>query len=48
MMDNRWRFLYFIYSELWGHRQRARAGNGKTGTSEVVVLQANPQHKTKT
>ena len=47
-MDNRLKFLYYPVTELWGHRQRARAGNGKTGTSEVVVLQANPQHKTKT
>ena len=34
-MDNRWRFLYLIGTELWGHRQKARAGNGKTGRSEV-------------
>ena len=27
-MDNRWRFLYYDMTELWGHVQRAEAGNG--------------------
>ncbi len=36
------RFLYYYVSELWGHRQKVRAGNGNTGTSEVGAMQANP------
>ena len=44
-MDNRWRFLYSVWTELWGRGQKASAGNGKPGTSEVAVLQVNPQHK---
>ena len=47
-MDNRFIFLYFISSELWGHRQRVTPGNGKTGPSEVAVRQANPPHDVKT
>ena len=42
------RFLYYNVSELWGHRQRARAGNGKAGASEVSVREANPPYKEKT
>jgi hypothetical protein len=34
-MDNRFRFLYYSITELWGRMERAGAGNGKTGTSEV-------------
>ena len=34
-MDNRWRFLYYVYPELWGRMWRARAGKEKTGTSGV-------------
>ena len=41
-MDNRLKFLYCIQTELWGHRKRARAGNGETGISEVSVVKANP------
>lgn len=41
-MDNRWRFLYCGMTELWGHVQRAEAGNGKPGASEVPVTLANP------
>ena len=36
-MDNRWIFLYCVLTELWGHVWEARAGNGKTGASEVPV-----------
>ena len=32
-MDNRLRFLYRYGTELWGHRGKAGAGNGKTGAS---------------
>ena len=28
-MDNRLKFLYCLWTELWGRRRRARAGNGK-------------------
>lgn len=31
--DNRLKFLYCLWTELWGRRRRARAGNGKAGTS---------------
>ena len=41
-------FLYQNITELWGHRQRARAGNGKTGASEVGDIQANPYVNPKT
>ena len=47
-MDNRFRFLYYSITELWGRMERAGAGNGKTGTSEVGVQQANPLYKPKT
>ena len=36
------RFLYYIVTELWGRRERARAGNGKAGTSGAVGEEANP------
>ena len=41
-MDNRLRFLYYSITELWGHGQKARAGNGKTGASEVGSREAKP------
>ena len=41
-MDNRWKFLYYVITELWGHVWRAQAGNGKAGASEVGDEQANP------
>ena len=47
-MDNRWRFLYCIWSELWGHRAITRPGNEKTGASEVGVKPANPLNNPKT
>ena len=34
-MDNRWRFLYCITTELRGRMKEAWAGNGKTGASEI-------------
>ena len=42
------RFLYYNVSELWGRREKARAGNGKAGASEVSVREANPPYKEKT
>ena len=42
------KFLYCNITELWGHREKARAGNGKTGTSEVDDELANPFIKSKT
>jgi len=47
-MDNRLKFLYYDITELWGHRERARAGNGNTGASEVGDNQANPVINPKT
>ena len=41
-MDIRWRFLYCGITELWGHVQKAGAGNGKPGASEVPDTLANP------
>ena len=46
-MDSRFRFLHHDVSELWGHREGSRAGNGKTGASRGAVYQANPVHKAK-
>ena len=42
------KFLYLIITELWGRREKARAGNGKAGASEVSVREANPPYKEKT
>ncbi|EDM52308.1 hypothetical protein EUBVEN_00072 [Eubacterium ventriosum ATCC 27560] len=33
---------------MWGHRQRAGAGNGETGASGVGEQQANPLFNLKT
>ena len=41
-MDNRLRFLYCSAAELWGHRKKAGAGNGKTGASVVPGRQEKP------
>ncbi len=41
-MDNRWKFLYYDITELWGHGRKAWARKGKTCTSGVGVHQANP------
>ena len=46
-MDNRLRFLYYIMTELWGHRGKAWAGDGRAGASEGAVGQANPFDKAK-
>ncbi len=46
-MDNRLKFLYLMITELWGRRKKARAGNGKTGTSRVSVWEANPPYNEK-
>ena len=47
-MDNRWRFLYCVITELWGRMWRAEAGKGKPGTSEVGGVLANPHINPKT
>ena len=47
-MDNRLKFLYLMITELWGRRKKARAGNGKTGTSGVRAKEANPLCNLKT
>ena len=36
------RFLYLIWTELWGRRERAGAGDGRTGASEVPVELEKP------
>jgi len=36
-MDNRLKFLYCMMTELWGHGQKAWAGNGKAGASGGAV-----------
>ena len=41
-MDNRFRFLYSMASEMWGHRREARAGNGETGASAAAAWEENP------
>ena len=41
-MDNRFRFLYSMISELWGHSSGARAGNGKTGASAGAAGEGKP------
>ena len=42
------RFLYYGITELWGHRRIGKAGNGKTGASEVAVMQEKPHSNAKT
>ena len=44
-MDNRWRFLYCMVTELWGRMWGAGAGKGEPGTSAAGVMQANPHHE---
>ena len=41
-MDNRFKFLYFIMTELWGHVREAKAGNGKTGARHKPRERKNP------
>ena len=41
-MDNRWRFLYYVMTELWGHGQKMRAGKGKTGASGGGAAKEKP------
>jgi len=41
-MDNRLRFLYPVASEMWGHRHKAGAGNGKPSASAGARREANP------
>ena len=36
-MDNWCRFQYLTKSEMWGHMEKERAGNEKTGAREVGV-----------
>ena len=47
-MDSRWKFLHYKISELWGRRREGKAGNGKTGTSEVGVIKEKPYNNPKT
>ena len=47
-MDSWLKFQHLMISELWGHKQRAQAGNEKTGTSEVRDRKANPPVNLKT
>ena len=44
-MDNRLKFLYCDITELWGHRERAGAGTGKTGASIESEGRQIPLHK---
>ena len=44
-MDNRWRFLYYVSSEMWGRMQRALAGRAKTGAKTIGVRLANLPYK---
>ena len=41
-MDSWLRFQHYMVTELWGRRERARAGNGDTGASAVMVREENP------
>ena len=41
------RFQHYIVTELWGRRERARAGNGETGASAVRGKEANPLTESK-
>ena len=43
-MDDRWRFLYYAWPELWGRMQGVCAGGEVPGTSAGGVQQANPLH----
>ena len=41
-MDDRLIFLYYHVTELWGRRKKVRAGDERTGPSEVREWLANP------
>ena len=43
-MDNRWRFLYYDMTEMWGHGRKAEPGKGKTRVSAGGVQKAKPLH----
>ena len=45
-MDNRFIFLYRIQTELRGRMRKARAGNGKTGTSVDGARKERPPRET--
>ena len=47
-MDNRLIFLYYHVTELWGRRKKVRAGDERTGPSEVREWLANPPFNLKT
>ena len=47
-MDNWCRFQYLTKSEMWGHMEKERAGNEKTGAREVGVELEKPLHNLKT
>ncbi len=42
-MENRWRFLYPVKTELWGHGRKARAGSGEPGRSGGGGAQGKPR-----
>ena len=46
-MDNRWRFLYYKVTELWGRRRKARPGNGKPRASEGGAMEGKPYGRPK-
>ena len=46
-MDNRWRFLYYVMTELWGHGRQMCAGKGKTGASAGGAVKEKPYSKPK-
>ena len=46
-MDNRWRFLYCVQSELWGRGRTVCPGSEKTGASVGGDEMANPLIKPK-
>ena len=41
-MDNRWKFLYCVWPELWGRMDKMWAGKGKTGANARKGQLENP------
>ena len=46
-MDNRLKFLYYVYSELWGRRRIVNPGDGIPGQAQSRGGKANPPLKMK-
>ena len=44
-MDNRFRFLYPVYTELWGRGEITRAGRGKPGAAAGLGGRQIPSEK---